>query len=44
LAAVSFVLEIRFFTKELRTALFYLPACLFNVFAAILMLTIALNN
>lgn len=44
LLAFSLVVQIRFFLKEVRIALYYLPAFLFNVFCFFISAYIAFNN
>lgn len=42
--AVSLVQQVRFFIKELRIALYYLPVCIFNVYSVIVVSYIAFYN
>ena len=42
--AVSLVLQVRFFTKELRISLYYLPIFIFNAYSVIVMAYIAFAN
>ena len=41
---VSLVLQVRFFTKELRISLYYLPIFLFNAYSVIVVSCIAFSN
>lgn len=41
---VSFVTEIRFFLKEIRTALYYLPVFLFNAYSLVVVIAIVFAN
>ncbi len=42
--AVSLVLQVRFFTKELRISLYYLPIFIFNAYSVVVMAYIAFAN
>lgn len=42
--AISYVLFIRFLTKEVKIAIEFLPAFLFNFYAFLCTLCIAMNN
>ncbi|MCQ2603363.1 MAG: tryptophan-rich sensory protein [Clostridia bacterium] len=41
---VSFVTEIRFFIKDIRTAIYYLPVVAFNAYSLILVMAIVFAN
>lgn len=44
LFALSFFQQVRFFIKEIRIALYYLPTFLFNCYAFVVVFAIALTN
>ena len=41
---ISLILQVRFFLKELRISLYYLPIFLFNIYTVIVMSVIAFSN